>query len=250
MKTIAWKLMEPQDIEVRPQFFGNGEKDKLSLLLYQNARTAADAFDEEFGQFGWKCDYKAVGDKVYGCIAVYDEEKKDWIEKWDTGEESNISADKGQASDILKRAAVKWGYGRELYSAPKIKVDNDGYNCAGYKVSKIAYDENRRIIDLIITDRWGNIKWTMNSQKSPLSVANGGKYDKVSAPEKKSNFKILQEFCTKTGLECPECQAEVKEFFNYWKPKMETWKGKLDVEKLWNNRRARMETKPELEYQM
>lgn len=52
MKTINWKLLEPKDIEVRVGSFLGDNKEKVSLLLYQNARTAMDAFDEQFGEFG------------------------------------------------------------------------------------------------------------------------------------------------------------------------------------------------------
>lgn len=231
---IEWKLLGAGDIELRPQFYKekNGEEsNKIGLLLYQNARTAMDAFDKQFGEFGWKCDYKQVADKIYGCIAVYDKDKQEWIEKWDTGEESNISADKGQASDILKRCAVKWGYGRELYTSPKIYVENDGYDCRGYKVSKIEYDENRRISFLEIVNKFGKVMWTTDTKATEQKKT-----------EKKNNFQILQDFCTKQGLECPECQPAIKNFYAYWKKVLQEkdWKGTFSPETLWNNFKARM----------
>jgi len=38
-----------------------------------------------------------------------------WVWKWDCGTESKTDAEKGEASDSFKRAAVKWGVGRFLY---------------------------------------------------------------------------------------------------------------------------------------
>lgn len=227
MKTLNWKLLGPQDIEVKAQFYEKDNKEKMTLMLYQNARTTMDAFDAQFGPFGWTCEYKDVGGQIYGRISVKDAETGEWIYKEDTGAKSNFEPEKGLASDIMKRVAVKWGYGRELYSTPKIYVNNDGYDCRGYKVSKIAYDENRRVIDLEIVNKFGKVMWTMEKEKGNA--------------EKKSNFKILQEFCSEQGLACPECQPAIKEFFEYWKKvlKEKEWKGTFDVEALWERNRKR-----------
>lgn len=232
MKKIEWKLLTPKQIEVRPQFLEQGKKDKLLLLLYQDARCAMDGFDEQFGEFGWKCDYKQVGEKVYGCIAVWDEDKKMWIEKWDTGDESNIAADKGQASDILKRCAVKWGFARELYTSPRMVVDNDGYDCRGYRVSKINYDENRKINALTIVNRFGKVVYTYGQE----NVEN----TPVSAPNKdKSNLDILTEFCSGKKKEQGINLNCLRKFYEFYKTRATEWKGTIQPEKLWTSWEAR-----------
>lgn len=244
-KNLEWKLLGASDIEIRPQFFGNGEKDKLTLLLYQNARTAMNAFDEKFGEFNWKCDYKEVAGKVYGCIAVWDADKNAWVEKWETGEESNIAADKGQASDIFKRAAVRWGYARELYTAPRIIVENDGYNCSGYRVSQITYDENRRINSLEIVDRFGNVKYTYgNGQEQVFNKKQPSKPVQNTKPvqNKGNNLEMLREFCRKQIEAEPEWKDDILKFGTTYSKLLPNWKGNFLVEKCYEkwvaNRRA------------
>lgn len=152
MNNINWELMRPQDIEIRPAMVKDGN---ATLLLYQDSRNTMDALDLNFGAFGWQIKYKDVAGQIYGCLAIKDPNTNEWIEKWDTGDESNISAQKGQSSDILKRCAVRFGYGRELYTAPKIVIPDDGYGNTGYKVSQISYNEDRQIHSLTIVNRFG-----------------------------------------------------------------------------------------------
>jgi hypothetical protein len=55
-------------------------------------------------------------------VSIWDDEKKQWIEKEDTGTESFTEKEKGLASDSFKRACFNWGIGRELYTAPNMFV--------------------------------------------------------------------------------------------------------------------------------
>jgi hypothetical protein len=55
-------------------------------------------------------------------VSIWDDAKKQWISKEDTGTESNTEKEKGLASDSFKRACFNWGIGRELYSAPFIWI--------------------------------------------------------------------------------------------------------------------------------
>ena len=90
-----------------------------SLLLYKTARVDRAILDEEFTTMNWQNDFKVIDGKMYGGIAVRDE-NNNWVWKWDCGTESNTEAEKGQASDCFKRAGFKWGIGVELYTAPFI----------------------------------------------------------------------------------------------------------------------------------
>lgn len=171
MRGIQWELMRPQDIEVRPAMTKDG---KTTLLLYQDSRNTMDALDRNFGAFGWQIKYKDVAGQIYGCLSIKDPETGEWITKEDTGDESNISAQKGLSSDILKRVAVRFGYARELYSAPRIVVPDDGYGNSGNKVSKIEYNENREIVSLTIVNRFNKpiFEWSEgNVQSAPQSAA-------------------------------------------------------------------------------
>lgn len=226
INNIKWDLLQPEDIEVR---VGNKIKDtdNISLLLYQNSRCTARNLDKQFGAFGWQIDYKVVGDQIYGTLSIWDEEKKQWISKSDTGDKSNISEDKGQSSDILKRCAVRWGFGTELYTTPKIIVPNDGYNCSGYKVSNIQYNNNREITHITLVNRFGKVvyNWDINNPE------NTPKNDNKPT---KSNIDQLTEFCANKKQLPGIDKDKLLKFFNHYKDKINNWTGKLNLEQLYS----------------
>lgn len=177
-KRIEWPLLTAEDIEVR---IATCKEGKTTLLLFQNSRTAMNAFDSMFGEFGWQCEYYDAGGQIYCKIGVYDEDRGEWIWKSDTGSESNIEAEKGFSSDCFKRVAVRWGYARELYSAPRIVINNDNkFNT--YRCSSIGYDDKRRISQLSIVDRNGNIvfNWGNGHEQQKLTTQ---KQNKLTTPQ-------------------------------------------------------------------
>lgn len=160
---IKNRTLTAEEIDVR---VAQAKDTGVSLLLYKNARVDMDILDELFRTFGWK---RELIDGGKGCsVSIWDKEKSQWISKEDVGSESNVEAEKGQASDSFKRACVNFGIGRELYSAPFIWVpadklkklipsgrkDKNGkpiYACYDkFIVGKIEYDENRKIKNLAI----------------------------------------------------------------------------------------------------
>lgn len=159
---INWPLLAANDIEVRIATCKDG---KTTLLLYQNSRTAMNAFDKMFGELGWQCEYyNAGGRQIYCKIGVWSDTLKMWIWKSDTGSESNIEAEKGFSSDCFKRVAVRWGYARELYTAPKIVINNDN-KFMKYTVNEIGYNDNREINKLSIVDSYGKIVYTLGGNQ-------------------------------------------------------------------------------------
>lgn len=131
----------------------------VSLLLYKDARVDQNILDETVGCMNWQRHHSR--DNANCIVSIWDESKKQWIEKEDTGTESNTEAEKGLASDSFKRACFNWGIGRELYSAPFIWISNGDCNIKNGKcydkfvVKEIDYDEKRNITSLIITDEKG-----------------------------------------------------------------------------------------------
>ena len=89
-----------------------------TLLLYKDARVDMNILDETVGCMNWKKSY--LRDNANCVVSIYDEEKKEWVSKEDTGTESFSEAEKGLASDSFKRSCFNWGIGRELYTAPSI----------------------------------------------------------------------------------------------------------------------------------
>lgn len=97
---------------------------------------------------------------MIGEIGLYDEKRDIWIWKSDTGSESNIEKEKGLVSDIYKRVLSRWGV-TELYSSPKIRVEDDGYGNTGYKVSEIKYNDRREICHLVLVNKFGKEVYRM-----------------------------------------------------------------------------------------
>ena len=155
------RMLHANEIECR---IGQISKDGkgLSLLLYKDARCDMAILDETFGPLNWK--RRHCRENANCVVSIWDPDKKEWIDKEDTGTESNTEAEKGLASDSFKRACVNVGIGRELYTAPFIWIGSDQCTISDKKcfdkfdVTKIEYDENRCISALeIINEKTRNI---------------------------------------------------------------------------------------------
>ena len=104
----------------------------LSLLLYKDARCDQNILDETVTPMNWQ--RKHTRDNRNCIVAIWDDVKGQWIEKEDTGTESNTEKEKGLASDSFKRACFNWGIGRELYTSPFIWIKAE--DCAIRKDSR------------------------------------------------------------------------------------------------------------------
>lgn len=105
---------------------GQVKNGKAKMLAYVDARDVMDRLDAVVGAENWQSDYKEANGQLFAGVAI--KVDGDWVWKWDTGAESTFEKEKGEVSDSFKRAAVKWGVGRFLYSYPSLKVNVDGYN--------------------------------------------------------------------------------------------------------------------------
>lgn len=92
----------------------------VGILLYKNARTDMDILDETFGRMNWQ--RRHCRDNQNCIVSIWDADKRQWVEKEDTGTESFTEKEKGLASDSFKRACFNIGIGRELYTAPNMFV--------------------------------------------------------------------------------------------------------------------------------
>lgn len=165
------------------------EKTWCTLLLYKDARVDQNILDESVGCMNWQKRY--VRENANCIVGIWDDEKKQWVEKEDTGTESFSEAEKGLASDSFKRACFNWGIGRELYTAPSIfilprkdiKYKNGGKEVdefyeykqvngkpvyttkTRFNVELIGYDDFGYIKDLIIRDNKGNERFVKLSRE-------------------------------------------------------------------------------------
>ena len=132
----------------------------LSLLLYKDARCDMNILDETVGCMNWQRSH--TRDNANCIVSIYDEDKKQWVSKEDTGTESFTEKEKGLASDSFKRACFNWGIGRELYTSPFIWVGNslctivpkgDKFTTYdNFRVKKIEYNDNGEISGLAIVN--------------------------------------------------------------------------------------------------
>ena len=165
-----FRLLKADEIDVRVATI-NGKG--ASLLLYKDARCDMNILDETVGPYNWKRSH--TRENANCIVSLWDETKKEWISKEDTGTESFTEKEKGLASDSFKRACFNWGIGRELYTAPFIYVSADKMNIyekngkyATYDkfiVEKIAYDENRQITGIAIKNQKGERVFVYNNTK-------------------------------------------------------------------------------------
>ena len=119
----------------------------FSLLLYKDARCDQNILDETVGAMNWQRHHSR--DNANCIVSIWDDEKKQWIEKEDTGTESFTEKEKGLASDSFKRACFNWGIGRELYTAPFIWISGHTVQKKKKKyVPEKSYDRSLRIAEL------------------------------------------------------------------------------------------------------
>ena len=115
----------PEQVEWRIQGKG-GPGVRAQLVAYVSARAVAERLDDVVTPGGWSFDWQplhvdAKGEvqTARGVLTIHG------VSKADLGTASNFEASKGAVSDALKRAAVLWGVGRDLYALPQVWVTLD-----------------------------------------------------------------------------------------------------------------------------
>ena len=103
---------------------------KAHIVAYIDARDVQDILDEVVGAENWKDQYSVINGNLYCGIGI--KVNDEWVTKWDVGVESSFDKEKGNSSDAFKRAAVKWGVGRFLYSLPILTLKTGIHNKKEY----------------------------------------------------------------------------------------------------------------------
>ena len=189
---MKFRLLNADEIEAR---VATVKQNGLSLLLYKDARCDMNILDESVGSLNWQRTHSR--DNANCTVSIWDEDKKQWISKEDTGTESFTEKEKGLASDSFKRACFNWGIGRELYTAPfiwvpatecKIVPKGQGFTCYDrFYVAEIGYDDKRRINHLVINHS--------KTKKTVFAlIAN-------TTPANQLQKDILTKMCKKKGID-------------------------------------------------
>lgn len=133
MEQIKAELASPfpsADVDWRIQH-ATQDKSRGLAVPYLQSRAIQSRLDDVVGPYNWKSEYKpwhpvASSNKTTASqlcgLAIYCEERGEWVQKWDGAENTDIEPVKGGISDSFKRAAVLWGIGRYLYGIGSLWV--------------------------------------------------------------------------------------------------------------------------------
>lgn len=181
----------------------------VGLLLYKDARCDQNILDETVGAMNWQRHHSR--DNANCIVSIWDTDKKQWVEKEDTGTESNTEKEKGLASDSFKRACFNWGIGRELYTAPNMFVNakdlktlkkddwqgKERWTCKdAFIVKEIEYSEDRIVYVKVLNTKTNNeIEFGMPENE----VNEQAKVEKQCIDAVK--VKVLEERCKNDGVE-------------------------------------------------
>ena len=121
LKELAKELskpFDPKEVGLKVQAT-NRDRTQGLVVSYIDARSVLDRLDEVVGPDGWQDAYEVLADRMVGDTRIVEVRCRLTVlgvTKEDVGEGDTLKA---AFSDALKRAAVKFGIGRYLYSLPK-----------------------------------------------------------------------------------------------------------------------------------
>lgn len=202
-----FRNLRADEIDVRvAQITKNG----FSLLLYKDARCDMNILDESVGALNWQRTH--IRENANCIVSIWDETKKQWVSKEDTGTESNTEKEKGLASDSFKRACFNWGIGRELYTSPFIWVNDTSYIKTNektgkgavyerFKVSMIETSADKVITALEIQDSKGKIVFSTKQKTAPKQEKKTTKVNEDSIITLKSMGINEKTLCAYYGVE-------------------------------------------------
>ena len=186
---LIFRTLRADEIECRVKVV---KPNGVSLLLYKDARADQNILDETVGPMNWMRHHSR--DNRNCIVSIWDEDKRQWVEKEDTGTESAAEAEKGLASDSFKRACFNWGIGRELYTAPFIWIPADKANIQRkadkyvsydrFQVQAIGYNEAREITALLITNSKGIVVFDYHKKEASVQTFPGQRTEQPGAKEK------------------------------------------------------------------
>ena len=245
MQKLSFRTLKAAEIDCR---ISTVSQKGISLLLYKDARVDQNILDETVGPMNWQRSHSR--DNANCTVSLWDDEKQQWISKEDTGTESNTEKEKGLASDSFKPACyiiivpvigiflrkkcspfiwIAVGDCKVVDSGRTDKYGKPVFTCYDkFKVSRIGYDTDRNIIDLVIVDKKGKAVFSISRVDE-----NGNKPDDPPALEEKYvNSLFLELKRTGVGLSSLLKSFNVSDVhelrFEQWKSAMDQLKTKPD----------------------
>jgi len=118
IREIQANLKKEIPFKWRVQSFSKNKK-KAQCVAYIDSRDVQDTLDK---YCSWSDRYYEFAGLLFCEITIHTSNGD--FKRSDTGSESREEKQKGHSSDAFKRAAVKFGVGRFLYSMPIMYVDS------------------------------------------------------------------------------------------------------------------------------
>ena len=150
---MVFRELRADEIECR---ISTVKQNGVSLLLYKDARCDMNILDETVGPENWQRSHVLINGNLFCNVGINinfgTEKDPAWVYKQDVGKESYAEKEKGQASDSFKRACFNWGIGRELYTAPFIRVPAERCNIVSGAGGKVSCYDRFRVEQIIYED--------------------------------------------------------------------------------------------------
>ena len=153
---------------------------KATFVAYIDARQVMDLLDDVLGSENWQDKYEVINGNLYCSIGIRVNEN--WVWKTDCGIESKMDKEKGESSDAFKRAAVKHGIGRFLYSIPIVTsktkeykgkeypIDEKGDFLKGQKIQDYCNRKTKKQLPLSAVE--STTQWMLKNQKTITDIKN------------------------------------------------------------------------------
>jgi len=168
LRKILPLLAKQMPYKWRVQSFSK-QKPQATCVAYIDARDVMDRLDDVC-EYGWERLHTEFKGHLYSGVAIVMPDGTK-LTRWDCGVESNTDAEKGEASDSFKRAAVNWGIGRFLYDmgmqyipANEVKNGNNYPYCVDANGKKI-YDLTKHINELLSSGKSSNQQPKVDTKK-------------------------------------------------------------------------------------
>lgn len=167
------KPLPIESIDFRVQSVNKGGF--ATILAYKDARVDMQRLDDAVGALNWKREH--ARDNMNCIVSIWDEDKKQWVSKEDTGTENFTEKEKSLASDSFKRSCFNWGIGRELYDYPLIQIklnDNEFDKATGKATFNLKlkewkwfsqFDTNGKLSYLGAKDQNGKVRFQFGEYK-------------------------------------------------------------------------------------
>ncbi|MEE9354224.1 MAG: Rad52/Rad22 family DNA repair protein [Methylococcaceae bacterium] len=166
LKTILPQLAEKMDYKWRVQSF-NKNKPEATCVAYIDARDVMERLDSVC-IYGWDRDHKEIKNHLYAGIGIQlPSGRISW--RWDCGTESNQDAEKGEASDSFKRAAVNTGVGRFLYDLKIQRLPANEVKKQG-SYPYVVDNRNKRVWDLTAHINGGKKASKPVKEEEPITI--------------------------------------------------------------------------------